>query len=104
MGAKRGSPIRCASIARCPFHLRPNGAARALYCGRARKRRGPIHFAHLCRAGQEGAPHDQRAHEGGRAMATELNRRSIPTPAGGTWHAMQVLRVWARLKQGGGGC
>ncbi len=38
-----------------------------------------------------------------RAMATELNRRSIPTPAGGTWHAMQVLRVWARLKQGGGG-
>jgi DNA invertase Pin-like site-specific DNA recombinase len=38
-----------------------------------------------------------------RAMATELNRRSIPTPTGGRWHAMQVLRVRERLRGGGSG-
>jgi DNA invertase Pin-like site-specific DNA recombinase len=31
------------------------------------------------------------------AMAHELNRRAIETPAGGQWHAMTVKRVRARL-------
>jgi DNA invertase Pin-like site-specific DNA recombinase len=38
-----------------------------------------------------------------RAIATELNKRRIPTPAGGRWHAMQVLRVKERLRGGGSG-
>ena len=38
-----------------------------------------------------------------RAMAQELNKRSIPTPARGRWHAMQVLRLWERLRSGGSG-
>jgi DNA invertase Pin-like site-specific DNA recombinase len=32
-----------------------------------------------------------------RAAASELNRRGIPTGAGGKWHAMQVIRVRERL-------
>jgi DNA invertase Pin-like site-specific DNA recombinase len=32
-----------------------------------------------------------------RGIAEELNRRGIPTPAGGRWHAMQVIRVRERL-------
>ena len=31
------------------------------------------------------------------AMAQELNRRGIETPAGGSWHAMTVKRVRARV-------
>jgi len=31
------------------------------------------------------------------AIAEELNRRRIATPAGGQWHAMTVKRVLARL-------
>jgi Recombinase len=32
-----------------------------------------------------------------RRMAAELNTRSIPTPAGGQWHALTVKRVLSRL-------
>jgi DNA invertase Pin-like site-specific DNA recombinase len=32
-----------------------------------------------------------------RAAAWELNRRGVPTAAGGKWHAMQVIRVRERL-------
>jgi len=32
-----------------------------------------------------------------RKAAEELNRRSVPTPSGGKWHAMQVIRVRQRL-------
>jgi DNA invertase Pin-like site-specific DNA recombinase len=32
-----------------------------------------------------------------RGIAEELNRRGIPTSAGGRWHAMQVIRVRERL-------
>ena len=32
-----------------------------------------------------------------RGIAEELNRRGIPTPAGGRWHAMQIIRVRERL-------
>ena len=31
------------------------------------------------------------------AMANELNRRGVPTPKGGTWHAGTVIRVRRRL-------
>jgi DNA invertase Pin-like site-specific DNA recombinase len=34
-----------------------------------------------------------------RAAAEELNRRGVETPAGGKWHAAQVIRVRARLAQ-----
>jgi DNA invertase Pin-like site-specific DNA recombinase len=33
-----------------------------------------------------------------RAVAAELNKRKIPTPAGGKWHAVQVIRVRERLQ------
>jgi hypothetical protein len=33
-----------------------------------------------------------------RAVAAELNKRKIKTPAGGTWHAVQVIRVRERLQ------
>jgi DNA invertase Pin-like site-specific DNA recombinase len=33
-----------------------------------------------------------------RAVAAELNKRKIQTPAGGTWHAVQVIRVRERLQ------
>lgn len=33
-----------------------------------------------------------------RAAAEELNKRKVPTPAGGKWHATQVIRVRDRLK------
>jgi hypothetical protein len=29
--------------------------------------------------------------------ALELNRRGVPTPNGGKWHAMQIIRVRKRL-------
>jgi DNA invertase Pin-like site-specific DNA recombinase len=32
-----------------------------------------------------------------RQIAEELNRRGVETPAGGRWHAMQVVRVRERL-------
>jgi DNA invertase Pin-like site-specific DNA recombinase len=32
------------------------------------------------------------------AIAAELNARKVPTPKGGAWHAMTVLRVQRRLK------
>jgi DNA invertase Pin-like site-specific DNA recombinase len=32
-----------------------------------------------------------------RKAAEELNRRGVPTPAGGKWHAVTVLRVRERL-------
>jgi hypothetical protein len=32
-----------------------------------------------------------------RQSATELNRRGIETPAGGSWHATQVIRIRERL-------
>ena len=32
-----------------------------------------------------------------RQIAEQLNRRGIETPAGGRWHAMQVIRVRERL-------
>ena len=32
-----------------------------------------------------------------RKAAKELNRRGVPTPAGGKWHAATVLRVRERL-------
>jgi DNA invertase Pin-like site-specific DNA recombinase len=32
-----------------------------------------------------------------RAVATELNKRGVPTPAGRRWHAVTVQRVQARL-------
>jgi hypothetical protein len=32
-----------------------------------------------------------------RAVAAELNRRKVATPAGGQWHAQTVARVKARL-------
>ena len=35
-----------------------------------------------------------------RAIAAELNNRAIPTPNGGPWHSMSVLRVKARLAKG----
>jgi hypothetical protein len=31
------------------------------------------------------------------ACAAELNRRGVPTPAGGRWHAGTVIRVRVRL-------
>jgi hypothetical protein len=34
-----------------------------------------------------------------RAVAAELNARKVPTPAGGKWHAMQVLRLRERLQR-----
>ena len=33
-----------------------------------------------------------------RAIAAELNERKVPTPSGGPWHAMTVIRVQRRLK------
>jgi DNA invertase Pin-like site-specific DNA recombinase len=33
-----------------------------------------------------------------RSCATELNARRVETPAGGKWHAVQVIRVRERLK------
>jgi DNA invertase Pin-like site-specific DNA recombinase len=33
-----------------------------------------------------------------RAIAAELNRRNVPTPNGGPWHAVQVIRVLRRLE------
>jgi DNA invertase Pin-like site-specific DNA recombinase len=33
-----------------------------------------------------------------RSVATELNKRKIQTPAGGTWHAVQVIRIRERLQ------
>ena len=33
-----------------------------------------------------------------RGAAQELNRRNIPTAAGGLWHAVQVVRVRERLR------
>ena len=33
-----------------------------------------------------------------RAIARELNKREIPTPGGGPWHATTVIRVQQRLK------
>src|SRR5262249_50417666 len=35
----------------------------------------------------------------GPACAAALNERNVPTPAGGRWHAMSVLRVRRRLKR-----
>jgi DNA invertase Pin-like site-specific DNA recombinase len=32
-----------------------------------------------------------------RAIAAELNKRHIPTPAGGSWHSVTVIRVQKRL-------
>jgi DNA invertase Pin-like site-specific DNA recombinase len=32
-----------------------------------------------------------------RAVAAELNKRQIPTPAGGSWHSVTVIRVQKRL-------
>ena len=32
-----------------------------------------------------------------RAVAAELNKRGVPTPAGGKWHAVTVQRVQSRL-------
>jgi DNA invertase Pin-like site-specific DNA recombinase len=37
-----------------------------------------------------------------RAIAAELNKRKIETPAGGEWHAVQVIRVRQRLEVVGG--
>jgi DNA invertase Pin-like site-specific DNA recombinase len=34
-----------------------------------------------------------------RAVAAQLNKRKIETPAGGAWHAVQVIRVRERLTQ-----
>ena len=34
-----------------------------------------------------------------RKAAEELNARAVPTPAGGKWHATQVIRVRQRLAQ-----
>lgn len=31
--------------------------------------------------------------------AAELNRRKVPTPAGGSWAATQVIRVRQRIEQ-----
>jgi DNA invertase Pin-like site-specific DNA recombinase len=33
-----------------------------------------------------------------RAIAAELNARKVPTPTGGPWHSMTVIRVQRRLK------
>jgi DNA invertase Pin-like site-specific DNA recombinase len=33
-----------------------------------------------------------------RAVAAELNKRKIQTPAGGTWHAVQIIRIRERLQ------
>jgi hypothetical protein len=33
-----------------------------------------------------------------RGIAAELNRRNVPTPKGGPWHAITVIRVQRRLK------
>jgi len=35
------------------------------------------------------------------AAAVELNTRGVNAPAGGKWHAMQVVRVRRRLKATG---
>lgn len=35
-----------------------------------------------------------------RKAATELNRRKVPTPAGGQWFATQVIRLRQRLEHG----
>ena len=32
-----------------------------------------------------------------RGMAAELNRRGVPTPMGGQWHAQTVIRTKARV-------
>jgi hypothetical protein len=32
------------------------------------------------------------------AIAAELNARNVPTPNGGTWRAVSVIRVQRRLK------
>jgi hypothetical protein len=34
-----------------------------------------------------------------RKAAEQLNARGVPTPAGGKWHAMQVIRIRERLAQ-----
>ena len=34
-----------------------------------------------------------------RAIAAELNKRKVPTPGGGPWHATTVIRVQRRLKE-----
>jgi DNA invertase Pin-like site-specific DNA recombinase len=33
------------------------------------------------------------------AIAVELNTRAVPTPNGGRWHALTVIRVQKRLKE-----
>ena len=38
------------------------------------------------------------AGQSARAIAAELNRRNVPTPGGGPWHAVQVIRVLRRLE------
>jgi len=38
------------------------------------------------------------AGQSARAIAAELNRRNVPTPNGGPWHAVQVIRVLRRLE------
>lgn len=40
----------------------------------------------------------QRQGLSARAMAAELNRRDVPTPAGANWHAQTVLRTLRRLQ------
>jgi len=38
------------------------------------------------------------AGQSARAIAAELNRRNLPTPGRGPWHAVQVIRVLRRLE------
>jgi hypothetical protein len=83
---------------------RPHGAARAVHCHRAGRRRRPVHAAHLCRlAEKERAMISARtkaalaAKTTGvtslRGIARVLDARGVATARGGTWDARTVGAV-----------
>jgi DNA invertase Pin-like site-specific DNA recombinase len=52
----------------------------------------------LQRAEQLRAVFDELVGKSARAIAAVLNERKIPTPAGGVWHSVTVIRVQKRLR------
>jgi DNA invertase Pin-like site-specific DNA recombinase len=59
----------------------------------------PLYKAQAIETAQELAPVLMELKEQGlsaRGMAEELNRRGVPTPARGRWHAQTVIRVLRR--------
>jgi hypothetical protein len=61
-GRRRQAPP---AVPRRRVHRQPDGAAGPLHRRRTRPRRGPVHVAHLRRAGEKGAARHLRPHQGG---------------------------------------